>query len=834
MEKDKSKNDIEVGGNDTQNDVSTMVTIGQSPSIDVVPANSVFNSAIGTESSIQVFIISSRNLSVGITATAPTYYQVSSDGITWGKMASIAFTGGPLYIKYLPATVETNQVTAITLVSAGTSDQEISVTGSSYLTAKHVTTSAQTFTGGDGNLTPNDNKLWAMLKSFSSNAIILLVFVLLLRVYELSINHIDANLKSNLVSFISTTLISDLLFFCRVAGYLFILTGIIYFISRKASRALLVILFTIIALGHLLLIKYFSVGLNPLGVDVFQYSMAEIEQTVGSAVDLTMGLSLCCMVAVFVLAFIFLPRYIKVNKAVEIAFLVVCSLGVVLSFNEISLSPKFGSEYNNNLVLNKSTYFYNAVWQYYFPQPERDIFDEMSEMFADNVVGNSRESNRENGCVNDFAFKDEANYPFLHADSTKDVLSPFFNKGNTPPNVVFVIVEGLGRAFTNENAYLGSFTPFLDSLSQHSLYWENCLSTSGRTFGVFPAVLGSLPYGQHGFAELGEQMPSCLGLISILAANGYNSSFFYGGDSKFDNMNLFMRRQNINQIYDEATYDHSYKKLPANSQGFTWGYGDSELFRRYLTELDKQSNNTFKINTLLTISTHSPFKVNDQNKYDALFEKRMQALKLDPTSINQHREYKPQYASILYMDDAMRHFFKSYTTRSSFKNTIFIITGDHRMPDIPMSTKIDRYHVPLIIYSPMLKRTAKFPAVVSHLDITPSLLAFMKSKYRIKSPSLTTWLGAGLDTVRYFRNNSNYPLIPTKQGVSEYLSGISMLSGNDVFQLSANMGLDPITKDDKERTRLTQLMNKFIQRNDNMITKRKMIPDSILIRYSVK
>jgi glucan phosphoethanolaminetransferase (alkaline phosphatase superfamily) len=831
MAKDKLKIELEAGETDMQNSISSTVTTGSVFTIKVMPTNGVFNSAVGAESGVQAFVIrGGSNLSIRITVIAPVNYKVSSDSVTWGNSVSIASIGCALYVKYLPATVETNQVTAIKLTSVETSDQEILVTGSSYMPTKQVTASAQTLKAGDSNLTAKNNMFWALLKSFSSNAIVLLVFVLLLRVYELFINQMDENVKSVLVDFISTALISDFLFFCMVAGYLFVFTGIIYFISRKASHVLLVILFTIIVLGHLMLIKYFSMALNPLGGDVFQYSMTEIKQTVGSAINLTLILTLCCMVMVFVSVFIFLPRYIKVNKAVGVIFMVFCLLGVLSSFNEISLSPKFGSEYNNNLVLNKSIYFYKAVLQYYFPQPERDVFDEMSEMFADNLVGDSPEGR----CANDFEFKDDANFPFLHADSTKDVLSPFFSKGNRAPNIVFIIVEGLGRAFTNENAYLGSFTPFLDSLSQHSLYWENCLSSAGRTFGVFPSVLGSLPYGKHGFAELGEQMPANLGLISILASNGYNSSFFYGGDSKFDNMNLFLRRQNINHIYDEATYDHSYQKLPANSQGFTWGYGDSELFRRYLAELDKHTDNTLQINALLTVATHSPFKLNNQSKYDALFEKRMQNLKFDAASIAQHREYKPQYASILYMDDAIRHFFKSYASLQSFKNTIFIITGDHRMPDIPMSTKIDRYHVPLIIYSPLLKRTAKFSAVVSHLDITPSLLAFVKKQYHIHSPSLVTWLGAGLDTARYFRNNSNYPLIPTKQGISEYLSGVYMLSGNDVFQLAPNMGLDPIAKGNEQRTKVKLLLERFRQKNDKMLTKKSMLPDSMLKKYNAR
>ena len=40
-----------------------------------------------------------------------------------------------------------------------------------------------------------------------------------------------------------------------------------------------------------------------------------------------------------------------------------------------------------------------------------------------------------------------------------------------------------------------------------------------------------------------------------------------------------------------------------------------------------------------------------------------------------------------------------------YENTIFIITGDHSMPELGLwqISEIERYHVPLIIFSPLLK-----------------------------------------------------------------------------------------------------------------------------------
>src|SRR5207244_551693 len=83
-----------------------------------------------------------------------------------------------------------------------------------------------------------------------------------------------------------------------------------------------------------------------------------------------------------------------------------------------------------------------------------------------------------------------------------------------PLTVVFLGVEGLGRAFSGPNAYLGSFTPFLDELAGQSLYFENFLASQGRTFASLPSILGSLPFAEQGFNSFGSRMPKSLTLLS--------------------------------------------------------------------------------------------------------------------------------------------------------------------------------------------------------------------------------------------------------------------------------------------------------------------------------
>ncbi|MBK5269691.1 MAG: sulfatase-like hydrolase/transferase, partial [Bacteroidia bacterium] len=219
-----------------------------------------------------------------------------------------------------------------------------------------------------------------------------------------------------------------------------------------------------------------------------------------------------------------------------------------------------------------------------------------------------------------------------------------------------------------------------------------------------------------------------------------------------------------------------------------------------------------------------------QNKYEQKFEERMQQLNFTEAKKQEHRGYKDQYTSISFLNDALRMFFDAYKKRSDFGNTIFIITGDHRMPEIPMSTKMDRFHVPLLIYSPLLNRTASFASVSTHFDIAPTLLSFLHNNYNFQKPTLASWMGSGIDTSRGFVNNHSYPLMQTKNDVIDFIMGNFHLNGENMFSISDNMGEEPL--DDKAKyAQLQGTFNQFKSRNEKFIEGAKLIPDSIYSKY---
>jgi len=658
---------------------------------------------------------------------------------------------------------------------------------------------------------------------YINHALVLLLLLLVARGYELVYELIKHGTPDLFGKVVLMGLAKDLVFFLQIGAFFYPVFALCYLLHKKLAQIVFIVLSVMLLLIQLLLSEYFITTLVPLGADLWGYSIADIRQTVGASggVKPAMILLLLAMLSLLSTAFIYLPQRLKLRGLPLFVFFLAFILVLTTDGSKEITKWLPGKEHSNNISLNKSQHFFQASYEHFFPQaPEEDIY---SDRYSGDYAISSADAKQFG-----YNYVDEKNYPFLHSiDSSKDVLSPYFIPAETPPNIVILLVEGLGRAFTNKGAYLGNFTPFIDSLSQHSLYWENMLSEGGRTFAALPSVLSSMPFARNGFSELGEEMPPHLSLLNLLKHNGYKTSFYYGGDSHFDNMDIFLKKNAIDELNDEKNFPPGYTKMPAQN-GFSWGYGDKELFRRFLNTQKVTGQPYFSL--VLTVSTHSPFQINEQERYLARVENRMIELGMSETQKKESRRYNKQYASILYTDDAVRDFMDQYKRRPDFANTVFFITGDHRMPEIPMSTKIDRYHVPLLVYSPRLARVAKISSVSTHFDIAPSLLAWLKKSYHLQLPDTVAWMGSGLDTVRQFRNIHAYPIMQTKTDLIDFVMGDHLLNGNDLYTISSNMDLEPDGNEAK-KNELRAAFNRFKEKNERFLKSRKVVPDSLLRKY---
>ncbi len=738
----------------------------------------------------------------------------------WGEMTREGFS-----LKKTNATEQVNSVSA-----DQTPGEEVSGTIQLQNSFTHTQTAEESGWVVERKIIPAIIKVARFIADsftyYFKHAIVLFFLFVATRSFELISDMVKHGTPKLLGMVMATGLAKDLVFFLQVCAINYVLFALLYLVHKKLAHVFFIVVSVVLLLVQVSLSQYFISTLVPLGADLWGYSIADIRQTVGASggIKVSMIIAFAVLLILVFTSLIVLPKRIKAGGWSSFIFFVVLLITVSTKAPSLVNDWMPGQEYSNNLSINKSAYFFNASYLHFFPvKEEQDIY-------SNNYSGDYATSS-EDAKLSVYKYLDEKNYPFLHSiDTSGDVLSPFFSPSVKPPNIVILLVEGLGRAFTNKGAYLGNFTPFIDSLSGHSLYWENFLSEGGRTFAALPSLIGSLPFAKNGFNELGERMPRHLSLLNVLQNNGYNTSFYYGGDSHFDNMDVYMRKNNVNSINDIKTFPAGYVQMPASQAGFSWGYGDKELFRRFF-ETKNTNTQQPSLSVVLTVSTHSPFLINEQETYLQKVESRMNELGFSEDIKNQSRKYKYQFASILYTDDAIKQFINQYRQRPDFANTVFLITGDHRMPEIPMSSKIDRYHVPLIIYSPLLKRTTRFRSISTHFDITPSLLAWLKKGYGYKVPDMASWMGAGLDTNRLFRNIHAYPIMQTKTDLIDFVMGNYMLNGDDLFSIKDNMDLVS-EKNEAKANEMKSAFSRFKNKNNNFLGTLRILPDSLLQKFA--
>ncbi|MEA3496645.1 MAG: LTA synthase family protein [Bacteroidota bacterium] len=654
---------------------------------------------------------------------------------------------------------------------------------------------------------------------FISLILVLLSLFFIIRIFEYISISASHNLPSGSFGLELTGFLYDLVFIFQLS-FIFLIPYLILFnIKKQLGTGFLIAVIFLLTIIYVSFSQYFINLLIPLGKDIFGYSKQEVIETVNASVE--MNFSTFLPLILFIGLFIFLIWIfykIEARRFVYITFWSISFLSVIF-YGKLTPKPyNFVKDVEYFIVINKVNYLVYQSHEIY-KEKRKDQF-----AYVNNYSNKgSSKSNLKEGIYN----KINKEFPFLRYEDSTNTLGEYFEitDSNSPPNIVIIIVESLARAFSGPNAYLKSFTPFLDSLQKHSLYWENFLSTGGRTFAVFPALFASAPTSNKGFLELGVNMPDHLSMISLLKDNGYYSRFIYGGHSEFDNMNIFFKRQKIDRIIDENDFSSKYKRMPSTNSKMSWGYGDLEAYKFTLETL-KNSRQPY-LEIFMTLSLHDPFKILNQEKYYKQFERKLSRMKLFENEKNKYRTYKENYSCILYTDDALRYYFNEFKKRDDFNNTIFIITGDHRMIPIPHSSRIDRYHVPFFIYSPLLKKAEKFSSISTHRDLTPTLLSFLKFTYGLDFPNVVPWLSTGIDFTKQFRNVHSLPIMRTKNSIDDYLDGRYFLSNNILYSITPHFGLVP-QNDPSKLVELKGKLREYKKVNKYACESNKIIPDSLI------
>ncbi len=272
--------------------------------------------------------------------------------------------------------------------------------------------------------------------------------------------------------------------------------------------------------------------------------------------------------------------------------------------------------------------------------------------------------------------------------------SSFINK-----NVVIFVLESFSKEYLMKDHPNKAYTPFLDSLKNKSIAFENAYANgTTSSYGLMSILGGIPPFMNEPYFSSAYSENKLLGIGTLLKKMGYTNSFFFGAEDDHYGFKKNMALLGIDNYFSQKDYGDM------KDHDGAWGIYDEEFFLFASEKIKRQQKPFFA--TIFNLSSHYPYNL--PTRYKDFFPK-------GPL---------PSHESISYVDHSLKHFFKSIQNEEWYKNTLFIFTADHwaKIIGIKSNSMVGIYQIPTFIFDPANDTGTIVKDVFQQLDIVPTLL----------------------------------------------------------------------------------------------------------------
>ena len=303
-------------------------------------------------------------------------------------------------------------------------------------------------------------------------------------------------------------------------------------------------------------------------------------------------------------------------------------------------------------------------------------------------------------------------------------------------NVVVLIVESFGREYIGGyNKWLDGgkykgYTPFTDSLMQHSATYLYSFCNGRKSIDGMPSILSSIPMFVEPFFLTPAALNNVSGLAGELKHEGYHSAFFHGAENGSMGFQAFARSTGFDEYYGRTEFDADKRFRGDKDFDGTWAIWDEPFMQFYATKMGEMKQPF--VTALFTASSHHPFVIPEQYK-------------------NRYKEEGlPIHKCIRYTDNAIRQFFNKAKTMPWYKNTLFVITSDHtnQSDHEYYQTDLGGFCSPVIFFDPSGEiEPGMRNAIAQQIDIMPTVLGYLGYNHKyvafgidlFRTPAKDTW-----------------------------------------------------------------------------------------------
>jgi len=276
-------------------------------------------------------------------------------------------------------------------------------------------------------------------------------------------------------------------------------------------------------------------------------------------------------------------------------------------------------------------------------------------------------------------------------------------------NVVVVLEESLGSDLVGTlQPRPESLTPSFDALTSEGTLLTQAFSTGNRTVRAIEATTSSLPPLPGESIVRRDNSVGLFTLPSLLASQGYQTMFVYGGRALFDGMGTYLQKNGVDRLVDQSQY-------PDGTFTTAWGVCDEAIFTKALEVMDEvhaQGKPFYSL--VLSVSNHRPFTFpQDHIKEEKRFHRRENVVR--------------------YADWALGRFMAQAKSHAFYRDTLFVLMGDHGArvygaSEIPLPS----YEVPILFIGPGVPAGTRLETLASSLDVPPTILGILGLDYESK------------------------------------------------------------------------------------------------------
>jgi len=272
---------------------------------------------------------------------------------------------------------------------------------------------------------------------------------------------------------------------------------------------------------------------------------------------------------------------------------------------------------------------------------------------------------------------------------------------NQKPNIILIILESFTSKIIEPLGGQAGITPNLNRLIKEGVLFDHFYASGDRTDKGIVSILSSYPaQPKTSIIKFPSKTQSLPYLPVAIAKSGYHTSFVYGGDVGFANMESYLTMAGFGHITEDDDFDSELN----NSK---WGVHDHFVFNRLLQESDSAKAPFFK--TMLSLSSHEPFDV-----------------PVKTTFIKGADDASLFLNSCYYTDSSLGAFIAQAKTKAWWNNTLVVITADHghRFPNQNELKEKERFQIPLLFLGGALTKTdTTIHTIGSQTDLASTLLS---------------------------------------------------------------------------------------------------------------